>query len=159
MKDKIISKNKGKEGVALVTTVIVLTVVLILATLALFLVSKTMIITTTQKTIGDAFAMSEYGIQEGMQTVQLAFSTGSNTYLGTKELNKEGFKIIVFTRKMASTPLAGGYIGFAEAYKGVAKSAVGSTALEYLIISEAVRDNLRYELHTLLRRVPNVPGG
>lgn len=151
---------KEKRGIALVTTILVLTVILILASMALFLVSRGLIITSTQKTVRDAFAAAISGIERGYRKIELAFTTGDPQYLQTETRNIQGFNVDIETENLGSTFLGGGLATFARGYAGIGKSASGGNiAIEYLIFSESIRDNLRYRMSEIYRRVPNIPGG
>ncbi len=150
---------KNKKGIALVTTIIILTVILIMASMALFLVSRGIIVTATQKTIRDAFAASLSGIEYGLKVVDDAFR-GNTGALGYTQKKIEGFDVDIYIEDLGSSLLGGGLATMARGYSGIGKSASGGNiAIEYLVYSQSKRDKLRYRLSEVYRRVPNIPGG
>ena len=143
-----------KRGIVMVVTIIVLMLILIAGSLALFLVSKSIYVTGAQQRGYTAFQAAEGGIERGMQLVDINFKEG-NVNIPPENINISGYDVQVkpefigvFTQAGAAIEFAVGYLGY-----GIAASKGGSYHL-YSIFSDAGRERgAQSNLETVQKKV------
>uniref|UniRef100_A0A7C4U8T2 Type 4 fimbrial biogenesis protein PilX N-terminal domain-containing protein n=1 Tax=candidate division WOR-3 bacterium TaxID=2052148 RepID=A0A7C4U8T2_UNCW3 len=131
-------KNFQKNnGIVLVTTVLVMSLVLIGVSIALFLTSKAIRITGAEYRAYTAFEASEGGMDRGYQEIHKAFLMGEriNKTLSV-DLGKYNVEVIV--RFLATAPQPGGAIEFAVGYLGLGVAASRGGAMNVYTLTSNV---------------------
>ncbi len=127
-----------KRGIALLTALFSLVLILIVGSLALFLVVRSMSVSTGQARYQSTFETTEGGIEIGMAQVDGAFDREETDFdLGviTQAVNVHSVK--VNPGLLSTVTVAGGALDFARGYDGVGASiAKGGSMTIYLIPSE-----------------------
>ncbi len=143
-----------KKGIVMVVTIIVLMLILIAGSLALFLTSKSIYVTGAQQRMYTAFQAAEGGIERGMQIVDTNFRIGNvnippeTTLISAYDVHITPNFLAVVTQAGAAIEFAVGYLGY-----GIAASKGGAYHL-YSIFSDAEREfRARSNIETVQKKV------
>ncbi len=145
---------KQRKGIVMVVTIIVLMLILIAGSLALFLVSRNIYVTGGQQRAYTAFQAAEGGIERGMQLVDVNFHQGIvNIPTDTIDISK--YNVSVDPEFLAVVTMAGAAMEFAVGYLGIGVSAAKGGAFHlYSIFSDAERHlGARSGIETVQKKV------
>lgn len=142
-----------KRGIVMVVTIIVLMLILIAGSLALFLVSKSIYVTGAQQRGYTAFQAAEGGIERGMQLVDINFKEG-NVNIPPENINISGYDVQVKPEFIGVFTQAGAAIEFAVGYLGYGIAASKGSYHLYSIFSDAGRERgAQSNLETVQKKV------
>lgn len=129
-----------RKGIVMIITIIVLMLILIAGSLALFLTSRSIYVTGAQQRMYTAFQAGEGGIERGMQIVDLNFKQG-NVNIPPEDIVISAYNVHITPQFLAVVTQAGAAIEFAVGYLGygIAASKGGAYHL-YSIFSDAGRE-------------------
>lgn len=148
---------KERKGIVMVVTIIVLMLILIAGSLALFLVSKNVYVTGGQQRAYTAFQAAEGGIERGMQLVADNFAQG-NVNIPMDTINISAYDVIVDPEFLTVLTQAGAAMEFAVGYLGIGIAASKGGAYHlYSIFSDAEREiGARSNLEAVQKKVIGV---
>lgn len=148
---------KGRKGIVMVVTVIVLMLILIAGSLALFLVSRNIYVTGGQQRAYTAFQAAEGGIERGMQIVDINFRQG-NINIPPDTIDISGYDVRVTPQFLAVVTMAGAAMEFAVGYLGIGVAASRGGAFHlYSIFSDAERQGgARSNIETVQKKIIGV---
>lgn len=148
---------KERRGIVMVVTVIVLMLILIAGSLALFLVSRNIYVTGGQQRAYTAFQAAEGGMERGMQLVDMNFRQG-NINIPPDTIDISGYSVRVEPQFLAVVTMAGAAMEFAVGYLGIGVAASRGGAFHlYAIFSDAERQTrARSNIETIQKKVIGV---
>jgi len=134
---KSMYKN-GEKGIALLVALGAMIVILIIGSLAIYLISSGLNIARGQKRYQSAFEACEGGIEIGMGKVDSAFTYGVNPPHGDT-LNVGRFSVRIQTDQLFASTVFGAAIKFARGYFGAGHAvAHGGVNLYYLVRAQSI---------------------
>lgn len=127
-----------RRGIALLTALFSLVLILIIGSLALFLVVRSMSVSTGQARFQSTFEAAEGGIEIGMAQVDGAFDREETDFLvDSIEQDVNIHHIIAKSKLLSTVTVSGGALDFARGYEGIGASmAKGGAMTLYMIPSE-----------------------
>lgn len=150
---------KINSGVVLVTTVLVMSLILVAVSVALFLTSKSIRITGAEYRSYTSFEAAEGGIDRGLQTIHNAFIMGERLDT-TFSINISRYNVQIHPEFLATAPQPGGALEFAVGYLGLGLAASRGGAMNvYALTSTAARTRGEFtSLETIIRKVIGIAG-
>jgi len=146
-----------RRGIALVTVILVTTLLVIVAGITIYLVQRGIRITGITGRTLTTFESAESGVEIGVNEIWRAEGEGRdiNTNLTA---NVGGRTVTVTPTRLFIVPMTGGSLEFAAAYEGVGRSVGGGgAAIFYRILSQARGGpEDRIELEVIYRRVVGI---
>jgi hypothetical protein len=149
--------HSSHRGIALIVALGTMILILIVAALAIYLITRGLSIVSGQKRYQSAFEATEGGLEIGFVKVDSAFSAGVDptNYLG----NIGQYQVTVTTAPLFAATVSGAAIKFARGYFGVGQGiAKGGVILYYHIESHAVATGVTGETVTLEAEQKKVVG-
>jgi hypothetical protein len=140
--------NNHHSGIALLVAIGTMLIILVVASLAIYLVTRAINVTGGQKRYQTCFEAAEGGLEIGMAKVDSAFSkqtdpTGYNGTVGR-------YNVTVSSEPLFASTASGAAIKFARGYFGVGHGiAGGGVNLYYHVLSQAVAIGISSEQTTL----------
>jgi len=141
---KYLNFSKDKRGIALLIAIGTMILILIIASLGIYLVIRGLGITGGQKRYQSAFEACEGGLEIGLAKVDSAFSAGvaPTGYNG----NIGHYTVTVVTQPLFAATISGAAIKFARGYFGVGQGiSKGGVNLYYHILSQAIASGITGE--------------
>lgn len=156
---KMKRKKVLNKGVVLVTTVLVMSLVLVAVSLALFLTSKSIRITGAEYRSYTSFEAAEGGIDRGLLTIHNAFLMGERVD-SIFSLSISRYNVQVHPEFLATAPQPGGALEFAVGYLGLGVAAARGGAMNvYALTSTSSRPRGEFtSLETIIRKVIGIAG-
>lgn len=148
-----------KKGVVLVATVLVMSLVLVAVSVALFLTSKSIKITGAEYRSYTSFEAAEGGIEKGLKTIHDAFFMGERVD-STFSHQISRYNVEIHPEFLATAPQPGGAIEFALGYLGLGVAASRGGAMNvYALTSTSSRTRGEFtSLETIIRKVIGIAG-
>lgn len=135
---KIIKHNSKSRGIALLVALGTMMVILIIGSLAIYLITRGLSIAKGQKQYQSAFEACEGGIEIGIATVDGQFTLNLDNPTGDT-LQIGMFQVRVNTQPLFSTTVAGAAIKFARGYSGAGQGiSHGGVNVYYLVRAQAI---------------------
>jgi len=128
--------NKHRPGIALLVAIGAMLIILIVASLALYLVTRAINVTGGQKRYQTCFEAAEGGLEIGMAKVDSAFSKQTDPTGYTGVVGR--YNVTVSAAPLFASTASGAAIKFARGYFGVGHGiAGGGVNLFYHVLSQA----------------------
>jgi hypothetical protein len=140
--------NGHRPGIALLVALGTMIVILLVASLAIYLATRAMSVTSGQKRYQTCFEAAEGGLEIGMAKVDSAFTHQTDPTYFTGTVGR--YNVTVAADPLFASTASGAAIKFARGYFGVGHGiAGGGVNLYYHVLSRAVAVGITGEQTTL----------